>query len=53
VRGLRTLRGSAPGMRDNSVIDATPRDTPKQPARLETARALSNGNASVEEVCSV
>jgi nitrous oxidase accessory protein NosD len=53
VRGLRTLRGSAPGMRDNSVIDATPRDAPEQPARLETARALSNGNASVEEVCSV
>jgi nitrous oxidase accessory protein NosD len=52
VRGLRALRGSAPGMRDNSVIDAAPRDTPKHPARLETARALSNGTVSAEEVCS-
>ncbi|MFO7925883.1 MAG: NosD domain-containing protein [Halobacteriota archaeon] len=52
VRGLRTLRGSAPGMRDNSVIDAEPRDSPKNATRLERAQALSNGTTIPGEVCS-
>jgi nitrous oxidase accessory protein NosD len=52
VRGLRTLRGSVPGMRGESVVDAAPRDTPANPARLETAERLANGSANVSEVCS-
>ena len=49
--GLRTLRGSVPGMRGESVVDAVPRDTPVNTTRLETARALADGSTSVEEVC--
>jgi nitrous oxidase accessory protein NosD len=52
VRGLRTLRGSVPGMRGESVVDAAPRDTPANPARLETAERLADGSANVSEVCS-
>jgi nitrous oxidase accessory protein NosD len=51
VRGLRTLRGSVPGMRDESVIDAHPRDRPVRPARLETAREIASGAEPVGEVC--
>jgi len=51
VRGLRTLRGSVPGMRGESVIDAHPRDTPSNATRLGTAREIANGDATPEEVC--
>lgn len=51
VRGLRTLRGSAPGMRGESVVDASPRSTPANPSRLETARRLADGRTTVTEVC--
>jgi nitrous oxidase accessory protein NosD len=51
VRGLRTLRGSVPGMRGESVIDAAPRDTPVHPDRLETARRIADGSADPGEVC--
>lgn len=51
LHGLRTLRGSVPGMRGESVIDAEPRDAPVNATRLETARTLADGSASIEEVC--
>ncbi|MFQ3284220.1 NosD domain-containing protein [Natronomonas sp.] len=51
VRGLRTLRGSTPGMRGESVIDASPRSTPANPSRLETAQRLADGRTTVSEVC--
>jgi len=51
VRGIRTLRGSAPGMRGESVVDASPRSTPANPDRLETARALAEGRTTATEVC--
>ncbi len=53
IRGLRTLRGSAPGTRSESVVDAAPRDTPANPTRLEAARALADGETTSSEVCSV
>ncbi len=51
VRGLRVLRGSVPGMRGESVVDAAPRDAPAHPDRLETAERLADGSADVGEVC--
>jgi parallel beta-helix repeat protein len=51
VRGFRTLRGSVPGMRGESVVDAAPRDTPAHPERLEAARRLADGDVDLEEVC--
>lgn len=53
VRGLRTLRGSVPGMRGESVVDAAPRSHPVDETRIETARALADGTATAEEVCGV
>ncbi len=47
VRGLRTLRGSVPGMRGESVVDVAPRETPANPERLGTARSIANGTAGV------
>lgn len=52
VYGLRTLRGAVPGMRGKSVIDVSPRSEPVDAHRLETARGISNGTVSDEEVCS-
>ncbi|WP_181693432.1 NosD domain-containing protein [Natronomonas sp. LN261] len=51
VRGLRTLRGEAPGMRGESVIDAHPRSTPANATRLETAQALADGDATLQGGC--
>ena len=51
VRSLRALRGSVPGMRGESVVDAAPRDTPANPERLETAEQLADGDEDVAEVC--
>jgi nitrous oxidase accessory protein NosD len=51
VRGLRMLRGSVPGMRGESVIDAEPRATPVHPERLELARKIADGTTTVEEAC--
>ena len=51
VRGLRALRGSTPGMRGESVVDASPRWTPANPDRLEAARRLADGRTTVSEVC--
>ena len=51
VRGLRALRGSTPGMRGESVVDASPRSTPSNPTRLENARRLADGRTTASEVC--
>ena len=51
VRGLRGLRGSVPGARGESVVDATPRDAPAAPGRLEAASALADGESTPAEVC--
>ena len=51
VRGLRTLRGSVPGMRGESVIDAHPRDTPANATRLGAAREIANSDAASKAVC--
>lgn len=52
VRGLRTLRGSVPGMRGESVLDTEPRESPVDEPRLEAARALAEGRTTPTEVCS-
>ena len=52
VRGLRTLRGSVPGMRGESVIDVHPRETPVNETRLDAARA-STKSTDPTVVCTV
>lgn len=49
VEGLRTLRGSVPGMRAGSVVDAHPRSTPVNESRVEYARSLADGTAETDE----
>lgn len=51
VRGLRVLRGSVPGMRGESVVDAHPRGTPVNATRLGTAKEVANEDAAPEAVC--
>lgn len=51
VRGLRTLRGSVPGMRGESVVDTHPRETPVNATRLETARAIADGDTPPKAGC--
>jgi len=51
LHGLRALRGSVPGMRGESVVDAEPRAEPVNATRLEIARALADDSTSIEEVC--
>ena len=51
VRGLRTLRGSVPGMRGESVIDTHPRGAPANATRLEAARAIADEDSPPEVRC--